>query len=267
MNVPEPALVTFLSHVLGVTEDDVRNAPGRYAAFHWDQDFDETHEIDWDSRQVTTVHPDGALVYGRGDFDVAHSIFDGAHLDPDGTTDTSLRALLSEQDRVLFGEQLHQLANEGRLPASARTVRNVFGRIRGSEGSLVDAARALWMLGDDTPCLPMDDEEDEYTEVDGAIATKLAELFDADVAAHIGLFFQTPDAARRSGGARMDAEPDGELVLAQYLSRLIPGTQLVATWWLGEGQGEEALVRLPAQHSMLVPAFDGHSAVRTPAVH
>ena len=248
MNVPDSALVTLLSHVLGCSEDEVRNAPGRYAAYHWDQDFDETHEINWATSQVTTGHPDGALVYLRGDFDVAHSIFDGACLDPDGVTDAGLRALLEGQDRVLFGEQLHQLVNEGRLPESARDVRNVFGRIRGSEGSLVDAARALLMLRDDTPWLPMDDAEDAYTEVDGAVASVLAERFDEDVAAHIGLFFQTPGAARSSGGAHMDEVPDSQLIIAQYLSNLLPGTKLIATWSLGEGQGEEALVRLPGEH-------------------
>ncbi len=264
MNVSESALVSFLSHILGVTENDVRNAPGRYGAFHWDQGFDGTHEIDWRSSQVTTGHPDGALVYCRGDFDVANSFFDSESFGPDRTADTSLSALFCQQDRVLFGGQLQQLVAEGRLPKSAQSVRNVFGRIRGSGETLIDAARALWMLGDDTPWLPLDNEEDEYTEVDGAIAAKLAELFEPDVAAHIGLFFQTESAARISGGACLDAEPDAGIVVAQYLATLMPDTKLVATWSLCGGQGEEALVRLPDQHSMAVPAFDGETSLQRP---
>ncbi len=253
MNVPDSAVVTLLSYVLGLTEEEIRNTPGRYAAYHWDLEFDEAHEINWSTSQVTTAHPDGALVYCRGDFDVAKSIFDVACSDLDRIADAGLRALLEGQDRVLFGEQLHQLVSEGRLPESARNARNVFGRIRGSEGSLVDAARALLMLGDDTPWLPMDDAEDDYTEVDETVAARLAELFDQDVAAHIGLFFQTRDAARRSGGARMDEIPDSEIIIAQYLSSLLPGTELIATWSLGEGLGEEALVRLPSEPSTNLP--------------
>ncbi|MEZ4404237.1 MAG: hypothetical protein R3B06_29715 [Kofleriaceae bacterium] len=249
-----------LARLTGTSPEAVAVDPGAYAAFFWDQSFSEGHSLDWDTWQVDDPYP--ALVYGRADFDLRASLFALASLVDGKVTDTALRRLLATQRGLLTGAQIEVLRGAGRLTDADLQILYVYGRVRADGTSLTDAGRAAFMLGEGAPRLASDEDSDAQVEAPWAEA--LADL-DPDLAPHLGLFFQDGESARYSGGACVDDTPDEACELLRYLRAVWPALPVVATWWLGEGQGNLVITRAPAEAAP-VPAFEGHSVFRKPAV-
>src|SRR5690606_13394919 len=131
----------------------------------------------------------------------------------------------------------------------------VYGRVPGGE-SLVEAGRSLLYL-DDFPAKRLTTSEFAETDEDWG------ELIDAiqppELAEHIAMFFQEADSARCTGAAFDDHEPysmmtvDGE-----------PRIFSIASWWIGEGQGNMYLCKIVDDTILPVPAFEGRRTILKP---
>jgi hypothetical protein len=262
--VNDADLNRFLGWMLDWTPEELA-APGTYAAYHWDEAYEGELEVDWAAQPPVTPRPAEALVYGRDDMDLARSLYSTQAVDPDRVTDTGVRNALQAQEDALFGTQIQGLLAQGRGPEALRHPDTRYGRLL-SGTSLLDAARALFLLQPGLALLePEEDEpglnvETEFLEV-------LEGIFPAEVARHLGCYFQTPDATRFSGGANWDGPVDEEQRLPSVLLTTIPGVEILSTWWLGEGQGGCALVRLPdGFEEPGAPADEGVALLRRPPV-
>lgn len=261
----EEVLVRLLARLLGRSEDEVGSDRRRYAAFHNDDSsYDlEPGWIDWTSLTLTDADGDDAPdddapdddaphdaededpgndnLYGRSDFDLARSVF---ACEFEKKRDAALHALLESQGEELYGAQIQELVRTGRLDPEELAELSIFGRIRTSSDSLLDAARALFLLdrfGETPPLRP-----GPYSKVSrkwGAFleeASRSKELRD-----HLGLFFQTANAARCSGAAYDEASAgpaeDAETFL-EIAER--PSFTVLAAWDVGEGQGRFFLARI-----------------------
>ncbi|MCA9494017.1 MAG: hypothetical protein KC621_29015 [Myxococcales bacterium] len=262
MPVTDEAIASLLSEILRLPAGEILSAPGRYAAFHEDDSFTECCEVDWDDMTVHGPDPSQTLVWGRHDIDPAHSLVDCSGVTVSTTTDTSLRELLASQKQSLFGLQIEELLAAGRLTPDQAAVQSMYGCLCWG-GTLIEAARALFMLRDGDTLL--DPSVSEYATVDPEWAERLGRWFDEATAAHLGLFFQEANANRCSGGAALDDDPDMDSSLATTVGGL-PGVEILATWWLGEGQGAALLARLPGGWEPAVPAYAGRSLLRKPPV-
>gem|GEM_PF-5002765 len=260
----EEVLVRLLARLLGRSEEEIRSDRGRYAAFHNDDssyDF-EPGWIDWTSLTLTDEGDDGDEgdapdegddsddsdedegndnLYGRSDFDLARSVF-ACEWEKKG--DAALRALLKSQGEELYGAQIQELVRTGRLDPEELAEFSIFGRIRAASDSLLDAARALLLLdrfGETPPLRP-----GPYSKVSRKWAAFLQEASPSKTLRdHLGLFFQTANAARCSGAAYDEASAgpteDAETFL-EIAGR--PSFTILATWDVGEGQGRFFLARI-----------------------
>ena len=273
----EEVLVRVLARLLGRSEDDIRSDGGRYAAFHNDDSgYDlEPGWIDWasltfadeegeddesdeaeddeaedDEDNADDEDPGNDNLYGRRDFDLARSIFACEFEKKRG--DAALQALLDSQADELYGTQIQALVADGRLDPEELAELSIFGRIRATSDSLLDAARALCLLdrfGEAPPLRP-----GPYSKVSrkwGAflkVASRSTELRD-----HLGLFFQTANAARCSGAAYDEAS--GESEEAETLLEIAgqPSFTILAAWDVGEGQGRFFLARIDNDAISSVP--------------
>ncbi len=279
MNGSDESLCAILSKILGATAQQIMEAPGRYAAFYWDDEYLDGRRIDWQGLSIKEgdgSEIEDSLLASRGGFDVEQSFFLSEELDHSRYTDTTLRDLLGFQEGGLFGSQLRAMHGAGRVTDTALEAEDVLGKIAGGT-SLLEAARALFMLRDGDALQAAEEglvededeegDEDDDDESNGPVVDEewsafLAGLFDEPVATHLGFFFHAVDAARYSGGAHFDEEPNTGTMLGGILPEVMPGARLLATWSLGEGQGERALIRLPDKWTPPVPPFEGESLIR-----
>lgn len=262
----EEVLVRLLARLLGRSEDEIRSDRGRYAAFHNDDSsYDlEPGWIDWTSLTLTDADDDAPdegddeddapdegddqeedegndNLYGRSDFDLARSVF-ACEWEKKG--DVALRALLKSQGEELYGAQIQEFVRMGRLDPEELAEFSIFGRIRAASDSLLDAARALLLLerfGETAPLRP-----GPYSKVSRKWAAFLQEASPSKTLRdHLGLFFQTANAARCSGAAYDEASA-GPAEDAETFFEIAgrPSFTIVATWDVGEGQGRFFLARI-----------------------
>lgn len=271
----DAAVVHVLTKILGCSADEVRADPRRYAAIQQDDStYDDLLSIDW---TTSTLREDGddddegdedgddddggdededdygnAHIYGRRDLDIARSSFSHEDFGVRARSDKSLRRLLAAAGRSLTGSQLGEAVTSGRVEAWLVGDMQVLARIRARSESLLDTARALFMLDgkSSTPMRPA-----SYSEVEQAWKNHLASVEPEPLRVHLGCFFLTVDSARCDGAcieqidANDDESGDGEF-------------ELVARWGIGEGQGIIQLRRILADSNATLPAFEGHVLLR-----
>ena len=269
----DQVVVKLLARLLNRSEDDIRADRSRYAAFHTDDSAYEYESgwIDWttlalvedsgdeDSDSDDDEDSGNDNLYGRLDFDLAKSLFDHDQFNHVTCTDKSLRRTLEKQGGSLYGAQVQALVAQERLDPETLTGLYVTGRIKAEGDSLVDAARALFKLdrfGQEPPLRPGPDSE-----LSKKWAPVLAEIAPSKpLRDHLGIFFQTAEAARCSGAA-LDGDPRATLFTLDGAS----GYDVIAEWGVGEGQGSFYLVRIQDDAVPPVLAFEGRFLIRKKA--
>ncbi len=247
----EATVVRVTALVLDRTEAAVRADQGRYAAFQWDDSF-EAEEIDWEAltyEDEDEVDPDDREVFGRRDYDLERSLFGSEHFS-EASTDRSLRPLFRRQEGELYGRQLQRLVRDGRVEAD--DVEELTGRIRGGD-SLIEAMTGLLMLRDPGA---IRGAPAEFAEVHRRWAKFIGTIEPPALRVHVGMFFQSAEAARCTGALFDGRGDDGESAGQNY-ARL-------ASWSLGEGQGRCWLARIVDDKIAAVPAFTGAALIRKP---
>ncbi|MBL9107375.1 MAG: tetratricopeptide repeat protein [Myxococcales bacterium] len=274
--VIDAAVVHVLAELLGRSEADIRGDGGRYAAFHQDDSaYDlEPGRIDWETLTLTQgdEHDDDDddddadydddddadyddQIFGRMDFDFGRTRFEHESFRPGVNTDKSLRRLLAEQEGALHGAQIRTLVAQGRIDPDRLAELTFDGRIQAKGESLVDAARALFMLDtfDAAPLGP-----GEFSETHPAWQKKLAAVEPGALREHLAVFFQTAEAARCTGAC---VDPRRRAANRAQESGA-KGDERIASWSIGEGQGACYLARIHDDAIPEVPPFEGYLIVR-----
>ncbi len=249
----EEAVVRVLSRVLDRIEDDIRADTGRYAAFHWDDGFTECRlcDIDWATLSIEAEFETEDWVYGRDDFDLSKSLFGDERFSEDETTDTGLKKLFGSQAGMLYGAQFAKLIKQERLAMEQLAWTTVYGRIRGGE-SLVEAATSLFLLNDFENLHMV---SGEYAGVDEDWVEFINGIEPVPLRGHIGMFFQEPQSARCCGAALDGVPNDGALIEKDGK----PCFEIVASWWIGEGQGNCYLAKIIDDSIPDLPEFAGRA--------
>lgn len=248
----DDAVVWVLSHILKRSEDEIRNDDNRYAAFHWDDgliDFDETAEsLDWkNSRFRDDAGPaHGHWMWGRSDFDPLRTLISDTETDPASMLDISARALAEAQGAWLYFHQFCQLLREGRVKLDTPYV---LGRIKSGD-SLIATARALFRMDHDARKL--DSDVAQFYEVDAEWEAMINGIEHPELRYHLGVFFQEADIAR-CFGACFESDLGLKSLSEKY--------QEVASWWMGEGQGECGLAKVLDDSVAAVPPPGGQEVL------
>ena len=247
----EAAVVRVTALVLDRTESAVRADQGRYAAFQEDDSF-AAEELDWKTltyEDEEEVDPDDCEVFGRRDYDLEMSLFNSEQFS-EASTDKSLRPLFQRQQGELYGRQLQRLVRDDRVEAD--DVEGLTGRIRGGD-SLIEAMSALLMLRDPGAIRVA---PAEFAEVHRRWAKFIGTIEPPTLRAHLGMFFQSAQAARCTGALFDGRDDDREPASPDYVR--------LASWSLGEGQGRCWLARIVDDEVAPVPAFTGAALIRKP---
>lgn len=287
----DAAVVHVLTKILGCSAAEVLADQRRYAAFQQDDStYDDELSVDWstltlrsedeedeedeDGEDIDEDEADeedeeddegeededdtgNAFLYGRRDFDIARSFFDHEDFGPRARSDKSLRRFLAATGGSLTGSQFGEAVTSGRIDASIVADIMLLGRIRARSESLIDTARALFMLdGARAPMRPA-----SYSKVERTWKQHLASVEPQALRVHLGCFFLTVDSARCDGacfeGARDEHEDDDD-----EGASIEEQGQLVGKWGIGEGQGHFELTRILAEPTVTLPAFEGHVLLR-----
>ncbi len=255
----EAAVVRVLAAILGRTEDEVRNDDARWAAYQWDDGFVDAHlhNIEWDSLAIDSAFHTEDWVFGRDDVDVANSIFTNDSFEPGATTDLAARELFERQPGHLYGKQFAKLIQQDRIRLEQLDFLTVYSRIASKGESLIEAATGMFMLNS-FPGLKL--IPSSYAEV----AEEWIELVDSieppELAAHIGMFLQSAESARCVGAAFSGVD-DGTLLEIDGEAQ----QEIVASWWIGEGQGSIYLARILEDSIPEVPDYRGRELLTRPA--
>lgn len=244
-------IVKVAAYVLNRTEEEVRDDAGKYAAIHWDDVIYEYvfEGIDWSTFVTAEDKPkpyrnfidDGDGLFGRADFDIARSRVVSC-LKLLQTTDKSLNDLIQEQGG-LYAMQVAQAIQAGRLQPDAirYTDFNFHGRIVAKSTSLKDAFRALFLLND----FPRERlKQGEYSEVHEQHRSMIESIKNLELRDHVANFFQSAQSARCTGAA---------------LDKPSEKSDIVASWWIGEGQGDCWIEKIDDDDVCDIPEFDGYS--------
>lgn len=247
----EAAVVRVTARVLDRTESAVRADRGRYAAFQEDDSF-AVEELDWKAltyEDEAEVDPDEREVFGRRDYDLEMSLFHSEQFS-EASTDRALRPLFHRQQGELYGRQLQRLVRDGRVEAD--DVEELTGRVRGGD-SLIEAMTGLLMLRDPGAIRVA---PAEFAEVHRRWAKFIRTIEPPALRAHVGMFFQSAQAARCTGALFDGRDDDGEAASPDYVR--------LASWSLGEGQGRCWLARIVDDKVAPVPAFTSAALIRKP---
>jgi Tetratricopeptide repeat len=245
----EAVVVMITARILGKTEAAVRADRGRWAAFQQDDSF-EADEIDWERLRWDDDDGDGSEVYGRRDIDLARSLVWSEQLTATATTDRALRDWCVDGERPLYGQQVRTLVKADRIASDS--LWQMHGRIQAKGDSLVGAMTALLRMRDPRK---LHTKPSELAETEKAHRKFVDEIEVAALRPHVAMFFQSAHAARCTGAYFAGADSDNAGALGS-------GYEVVASWELGEGQGELFLARIVDDHISAVPPFKGRLLLR-----
>jgi len=247
------AVVKVAAKVLCCTEDEVRSNRLAYQATCSSDLFDSLYlpEIDWRTLVLPASRAAAAAAAAvRNDFDLSRSSVFLEELLERAELDDDLKRIVTRQQATLYGTQIRVLVEEARLDPTWLHRGQFKGAIRSRTSGLIDTLRAMLLLDDPNGNggeLRIPSKHSEVAEEHAELIASVGRPNSVALRAHIGLFFQTPNAARCSGAFFMDSEMREMTVrrLAEDLGEpapsLPPPDPNYASWIVGEGQGHYSL--------------------------
>lgn len=260
------AVIKVAAYVFERSEEDVRQDVRPYEATCGSEVYNDCYfpEIDWRILSLPAelvANTDGGT---RCDFDLTRSIVHAPGLLEQGDIDDGIKQALTSQQHVLYGEQIQALVLQGRLKPNWHLndelgLVDFDGCIQAKTPLLVDVLRAMLFLNDPSRILAT---PGPYAEVDDIHQALLESLGPKVLQDHIGLFFQTPSAAR-SSGVFLNTHDMREAMMRHLAESMgepfepLPRRENSASWHDGEGLGSYSLSLRELDAIPSVPAAHG----------